>query len=75
MRGRETLAVFGVGAFGVACCAGVPAVLAFVGGVTLVGLLGGGLLAILLMGCAALIVVRVRRRRDYLQDPQCETDV
>ncbi len=75
MRGRETLAVFGVGAFAVACCAGIPAVLAFVGGVTLVGLLGGGLLAIVLVGCAALVVVRVRRRRDYLQVPRRETDV
>jgi hypothetical protein len=58
MRGREMLGVFGVGAFAVVCCAGVPTVLAFVGGVTLVGLLGGGLLAMVFMGCAALIVAR-----------------
>lgn len=70
MRGRETLAVFGVGAFAVVCCAGLPAVLAFVGGVTLVGWFSGGLLAAVLMGCAAMIVVRARRRRDCAEVPQ-----
>ena len=74
MRGRETLAVFGAGAFAVVCCAGIPAVLALAGAVTVVGLLGGGLLAIVLMGCVALIGVRARRRRDYLQVSQRRTD-
>ncbi|MGI8427901.1 MAG: hypothetical protein ACR2OB_01015 [Solirubrobacteraceae bacterium] len=73
MHGRETLAVVGVGAVAVVCCAGVPAVLAFVGGVTLVGLLGGGLLAIVLIGCAALLMVRSRRRR-CVTVPQHEAD-
>jgi hypothetical protein len=64
MRGRDALGVLGVGGFAVVCCAGLPAVLAFAGGVTVVGYLGGGLLAAVVVGFAAMVLVRARRRRD-----------
>jgi hypothetical protein len=63
MRSRDTFGVLGVGAFAVVCCAGLPAVLAFLGGASAVGLLGGGLLAAVLVGVAASLAIRVRRRR------------
>lgn len=70
MRARETLGALGIGAFAVVCCAGLPAVLALVGGVTVVGLLGGGLVAaVALVACVAMLVVRARRRRDCVAPP------
>jgi hypothetical protein len=69
MRGRETLGVLGIGALAIFCCAGLPGLLALLGGLTVVGLLGGGLLAALLVGCAALVAVRARRHRDCAAAP------
>jgi len=62
MRGRDTVGVLGIGVLAVVCCAGLPTVLAFAGGLTVVGLLGGGLAAAGL-GFAAVIVVRAQGRR------------
>lgn len=53
----------GSGVLAVICCAGLPAVLAFAGGLTVVGLLGGGLAAAV-VGFAAMVVARARGRRD-----------
>ncbi len=63
MRGRDALGVLGIAGVAVVCCAGLPAVVAFAGGVTLVGLLGGFLLAVA-VGSVAMIVVRARGRRN-----------
>jgi len=63
MRGRDTVGVLGIGVLAVVCCAGLPTVLAFAGGLTVVGLLGGGLAAAV-VGFAAVIVARTRGRRD-----------
>jgi hypothetical protein len=63
MRGREALGVLGIGGLAVVCCAGLPAIVAIAGGVTLFGLLGGFLLAAG-VGSAAMIVVRARGRRN-----------
>jgi hypothetical protein len=68
MRGRDTLGVLGIGVLAVICCAGLPTVLAFAGGLTVVGLLGGGLAAAVL-GCAAMVVARTRGRRDCADRP------
>ncbi len=66
MRAHELLATVGVGALAVTCCAVLPAVLAIVGGVTAVELLGGGVVIAALAGCAGVFVVRARRRRGCL---------
>jgi hypothetical protein len=63
MRGRDLLAPLCVGALAVICCAGLPAVLAVLSGVTVVGLLGGGVALAVLAGCAVSLVGRGRRRR------------
>ncbi len=63
MRSRELLVGVGVGAVAVACCAGLPAVLALVAGATVVGLLGAGVGLAVLVGCAGAFVVWTRRRR------------
>ena len=62
-RGREMLGAFWFGVLAVVCCAGLPAVLAFAGGLTVVGLVGG-VLAATVVGCAAVIVLRARSRRE-----------
>lgn len=53
----------GLGALAVVCCAALPAVLAFLGGATLTGLLGGGLLLVVLTGAGAALLFRGRRGR------------
>jgi hypothetical protein len=63
MGGRDTVGVLEIGVLAVVCCAGLPVVLAFAGGLTVVGLLGGGLAAAG-VGCAAMVVGRARGRRD-----------
>jgi hypothetical protein len=63
MRGRDALGVLGIGGATAACCGGLPASVAFAGGVTLVGLLGGFLLAAV-VGSAVMIVVSARGRRN-----------
>jgi hypothetical protein len=57
MRGRDAFGTLGIGVLAVICCAGLPAVLAFAGGLTVVGLLGGGLAAAV-VGFAAMVVAR-----------------
>lgn len=52
MRRGDLLGVFGVGVFAAVCCGLLPAVVAFAG-VSLVGLLGGGLALALAAGVAA----------------------
>jgi hypothetical protein len=63
MRGRDALGALGIGALAIGCGSGAPAVLAFVGGVTLVGWLGGGVAAAVVASAAA-TVLRARGRRD-----------
>ncbi len=62
MRGSGAAGVVGVGALAVVCCAALPAVVAFAGGLTLAALLGGGLGVCLTVGATAALIVRARRR-------------
>lgn len=59
----DALSIAGVGVLAVFCCAALPVVVAFVGGLTIGALLGGGLFVCVLVGATAALVVRVRRRR------------
>ncbi len=63
MRGRDAFGTLGIGVLAAIRCAGLPAVLAFAGGLTVVGLLGGGLAAAV-VGFAAVVALRARGRRD-----------
>jgi hypothetical protein len=67
MRGRASGPALGVtaGAFAVACCAGLPAIGALIGGITIAGVLGvaGGVLVLAALGGGAVLLVRARRRR------------
>ena len=67
MHGRASGPALGVaaGAFGVICCAGLPAIGALIGGVTIAGVVGvaGGVLALAALGGGAIVLVRARRRR------------
>jgi hypothetical protein len=62
MRGRDSLGILGMGVLAVICCARLPAVLAFAGSLTVVGLLGGGL-TVAVVGFAAMVMLRTRDRR------------
>lgn len=53
----------GVAAFAVLCCAGLPLVLSFVGGLTLAAVLGVGAGLLVAAAAAAAVVVAVRARR------------
>jgi hypothetical protein len=58
------------GAFAVACCAGLPAIVALIGGITIaavVGVAGGALALAAVTGGAALLVHARRRRRSCSQ--------
>jgi hypothetical protein len=73
MRSRVDRPLFAVaaGAFAVVCCAGLPAIGAIVGGITVaavVGFTGGGLVLAAVIGAAALLV-RARRRRGSCPPP------
>ena len=52
-------------AFAVVCCAGLPAIGALIGGISIVAVLGiaGGVVAFAAAAGAAVLVLRVRRRR------------
>lgn len=68
MDGREpgpALGVVAAGALVVACCAGLPAISALIGGITIAGVIGvaGGVLALSALGGGAVLLVRARRRR------------
>jgi hypothetical protein len=67
MHGRASGPALGVaaGAFAVICCAGLPAIGALIGGVTIAGLLGvtGAVLALAALGGGAIVLLRARRRR------------
>jgi Flp pilus assembly protein protease CpaA len=59
------IAVVGARLFAVACCAGIPAIAAALGGVAggaVIGLAAGAITAVVL-GTVALLLVRGRRRR------------
>jgi hypothetical protein len=60
-----TVAAVAVTVIGVACCAGLPAIAAVIGGLTLAAVLGvaGGLLAAGALVATVVFVVRARRRR------------
>lgn len=64
-----------VGVLAVICCAGLPAIAAVLGGITIAGVLGvtGGLLALAALAGAALLAVRARRRRAVCQTPPPRT--
>ncbi len=60
---RIGLAGLGMAMFAVGCCAGLPLLIALAGGVA-VGTVGGGVAgALVLGGLAALVTLKVRRRR------------
>jgi hypothetical protein len=69
MRSRDLLAALGVGTLAVICCARLPALLALLGGVTVVGLLGGGVALAVLAGSAGAFVLRARGRRACAPPP------
>jgi hypothetical protein len=60
-----TLAAAGVAVIAVVCCAGLPAIAAVLGGITLAAVLGvaGGILAVTGLVAAVVFTIRVRRRR------------
>jgi hypothetical protein len=65
MRGRASGPALGAAAaVAVICCAGLPAIGALIGGVTIAGVVGvaGGVLALAALGSGAIVLVRVRRR-------------
>lgn len=59
----DVFGLAGVGVLALLCCAALPVVIAFLGALTLTGLLGGSLAVCLLVASAAAMVVRARRRR------------
>jgi hypothetical protein len=68
IRGRADVPVLGIGAavIGVICCAGLPAITALIGGITIaavVGVAGGGL-ALAAIATGAVRLIRARRRRN-----------
>jgi hypothetical protein len=67
MDARPTGPAFAVaaGAFAVVCCAGLPAIGALIGGITIAGILGvaGGVLALAALVAGAALAVRACRRR------------
>jgi hypothetical protein len=67
MHGRASGPALGVaaGALAVICCAGLPAIGALIGGVTIAGVVGvaGGVLALAALGGGAIVLLRARRRR------------
>jgi len=60
---RTGLAGFGVAVLAMGCCAGLPLLTALAGSVAIGTLLGGVAGAVVLVGLAALVIVRARRRR------------
>jgi hypothetical protein len=62
MRRGEFFAPLGIAIATLACCAGLPLVVAFVGGLTATALLGGGLVLTLAVAAAAAFAQRMRRR-------------
>lgn len=66
MSGRATGPALGVaaGAIAVICCAGLPAIGALLGGITIAAVIGvaGGVLALAAVGGGAILLVRARRR-------------
>lgn len=73
MRGHANAPLLGVaaGAFGVICCAGLPAIAGVLGGITVAAALGvaGGVLAVVVAVSASVLLVRVRRRRSRRDAP------
>jgi hypothetical protein len=67
MNGRAEVPVLGVGAAIVAviCCAGLPAIAAVLGGITLAAVLGvaGGVLAVVAIATGAVLLIGGRRKR------------
>jgi hypothetical protein len=73
MRGRVDGPLLGLaaGAFAVVCCAGLPAIGALMGGITIAGLIGvgAGVLALAALLGAAALEARARRRRGACPPP------
>ena len=73
MNGRASGPALGVGAgaFAVVCCAGLPAIGALIGGITIAGVIGvaGGVLVLAALGGGAVLLVRARRRRGSCSPP------
>lgn len=63
MRRTDLLGIVGVGVFAVACCAVLPALVAFAGGVGVAALLGGGVAVAVVAGIATVVLLSARRRR------------
>lgn len=67
LDGRASGPALGIGAgvFAVVCCAGLPAIGALIGGITIAAVIGvaGGVLALAALGGGAIMLVRARRRR------------
>jgi hypothetical protein len=67
MDGRASGPALGIaaGAVAVVCCAGVPAIGALVGGITIAAVIGAaaGVLALAALLSGATVLVRARRRR------------
>lgn len=67
MDGRASGPALGVAAaaFAVICCAGLPAIGALIGGITIAAVIGvaGGVLALAALGGGAIVLVSARRRR------------
>jgi hypothetical protein len=63
MRRGDVAGPFAVGVVAIVCCALLPSLLAFAGGLTLASLLGAGAAVALLAGATGMAVVGVRRRR------------
>lgn len=73
MRRRTDGPLLGIAAAALAigCCAGLPAIAALLGGVTVAALLGvaGGVIAITALAGVALLLVRSRARRNACKPP------
>ncbi len=76
MRGRTDVPLVGVaaGALAVVCCAGLPAIGALLGGITIAGVLGvaGGVLVIAAAVGGSALLMRARRRRNSCRPPTQE---
>jgi hypothetical protein len=64
-RVTSRIAVLGAGLVAVACCAGIPAIAAVLGGITTGALIGvvAGVITTVVIAVVALLFVRSRRRR------------
>jgi len=63
MRHGDVFGVLGIGVGTVTCCAGLPVLLAFAGGLTVLELAGAGLVVAGAASAVAAVLVAARRRR------------